>query len=272
MSALTLTVRHTPGFRVDAARLQPAALAALDLASVDRILLPAGNEICALADIFDVSRDDSAVPALTIDGDVRWLDHIGAQLAEGSIVVRGSCGDYCGFQMSGGTLDVTGNAGRFTGCEMRGGRLTVRGASGDFVAGALPGNMEGMTGGTLTVHGNVGARLGDRMRRGLVLVGGDAGECAASRVVAGTIGIAGRVGPNYGYGMRRGSVLLLQPPDEIPVSFAEGGRGFGVFWSLLLRSFSAEIAPFSALRRDLLPRRLAGDLAVDGRGELFIVG
>jgi formylmethanofuran dehydrogenase subunit C len=130
--------------------------------------------------------------------------------------------------------------------------------------------MEGMTGGTLTIHGNAGARLADRMRRGLVLVGGDAGEFAASRLVAGTICIAGKVSDNYAYGMRRGTLVLARAPARIPPTFTEGGRGFDIFWSLLVRSLADEIAPFSTLDASILPRRYTGDLAVDGRGEVLI--
>ncbi len=271
MSAVTLRVKHAPGFRVDAARLLPVTLAARPVAEIERIALPAGNETCAVGDLFDVSRADSETPALTIDGDVRWLDRIGAQLSEGRVTVHGSCGDYTGYRIAGGELRVEGDAGRFTSCQMSGGRLTIAGNSGDFAAGALPGDMEGMTGGTLTIHGNAGARLADRMRRGLVLVGGDAGDCAASRLVAGTVCIAGQPGAHYGYGMRRGTLLLMQAPDRIPPTFTDGGRGFDVFWSLLVRSLASEIAPFSTLRANSLPQRHAGDLAVDGRGELLVI-
>jgi formylmethanofuran dehydrogenase subunit C len=118
----------------------------------------------------------------------------------------------------------------------------------------------------------VGARLADRMRRGLVQVGGDAGEFAASRLVAGTVGVAGRAGPHYAYGMRRGTLLLARHPERMPATFTGGGHGFDVFWSLLVRSFASEIAPFSQWRADRLPVRFTGDLAVDGRGEILIAG
>lgn len=273
MTTITLRVRNAPGFRVNADRLLPTALAALPMDEIARLVLPASNESCAVGDIFDVARiEGENDAALIIEGDAHWLDRLGAKMTQGCIDVHGSAGDYTGFQMAGGVLQIDGDAGHFTGCEMKGGRLTLGGNAGDFAAGALPGDMEGMTGGTLTVHGNAGARLGDRMRRGLVLVGGDAGECAASRLVAGTIGIAGNVGPNFGYGMRRGTVLLAQKPDRIPPTFTDGGRGFDVFWRLLTRSLAAELAPFSGFRADTLPRRYAGDLAVDGRGEVLIVG
>jgi formylmethanofuran dehydrogenase subunit C len=272
MSTTTLRVRSAPGCRVDAERLVPAALAALTVAEIGRIVLPAGNEICAAGDLFDISRTEGDVAALVIEGEVQWLDRLGANLAEGRIDVQGSVGNHTGFRMAGGELRVSGHAGDFTGCQMSGGRLTVDGNSGDFAAGPLPGDMEGMTGGTLTIRGNTGARLGDRMRRGLVLVGGDAGECAASRLVAGTIGIAGKLGPHYGYGMRRGTLLLAHAPAHMPPTFTAGGQGFDVFWSLMVRSLATEIAPFSMLKASALPRRYTGDLAVDGRGELLIVG
>jgi formylmethanofuran dehydrogenase subunit C len=276
MSTTTLRVRNAPGFRVDAAQLLPGALAALTVAEIGRIVLPAGNERCAAGDVFDIGRTETDgggdAVSLLIEGDVPWLDRLGAHLAEGRIDVRGSSGDHTGFRMTGGELRVDGNSGDFTGCQMSGGRLTVGGQSGDFAAGPLPGDMEGMIGGTLTIHGKTGARLGDRMRRGLVLVGGDAGECAASRLVAGTIGIAGKLGPHFGYGMRRGTLLLVQAPASLPPTFSDGGQGFEVFWALFVRSLAAEIAPFSTLMGSTLPRRYTGDLAVDGRGELLVVG
>jgi formylmethanofuran dehydrogenase subunit C len=274
MSTTTLRVKSAPCFRVDAGALRPTALAVMSVAEIERLVLPAGNDRCALGDVFDVLRADAAddTAALIIEDAGPWLERLGAQMDGGRLAVHGSVGDSCGFQMSGGELRIDGDAGHFTGCEMRGGRLTVSGDCGDFAAGALTGDMEGMTGGTLTIHGNAGARLADRMRRGLVLVGGDAGEFAVSRLVAGTVGVAGRLGPHYAYGMRRGTLLLAQRPARLPPTFAGGGHGFDVFWSLLVRSLVDEIAPFSQWRADRLPARYTGDLAVDGRGEILIAG
>lgn len=274
MSTTTLRVTSAPGFRVDAGALRPSTLASLSVADIERLVLPGGNEQCAIGDVFHVTRAATDGPdgaALVIDGAGPWLDRLGAQMDGGRLDVNGPVGDHCGFRMTAGMLTIHGNAGHFTGCEMRGGRLTIRGDSGDFVAGALPGDMEGMTGGTLTICGNAGARLADRMRRGLVLVGGDAGEFAVSRLVAGTVGVAGRLGPHYAYAMRRGTLLLAQRPADLPPTFSGGGQGFDVFWSLLVRSFADEIAPFSHWRTAPLPLRLTGDLAVDGRGEILIV-
>lgn len=274
MSLLTtLRVKTTPPMRVDGSALLPAQLSPLAVAEIERIVLPAGNERCVVGDVFEVSRTEAshAAATLTIEGDAPWLDHLGARMTGGHLVVRGSAGDYSGFQMAGGALQIDGNTGHFTACEMRGGRVTVRGHSGDFAAGARPGEMEGMTGGTLTIHGNAGARLADRMRRGLVLVGGDAGAFAASRLVAGTVGVAGQLGAHYAYGMRRGTLLLAQRPGHLPPTFNAGGRGFEVFWALLVRSLAGEIAPFSQWRAKQPPERYTGDLAVDGRGEILLI-
>lgn len=279
--SLRITLRATshPGFRVDASALLPVPLATMTVAEIERIVLPAGNDRCIVGDMFEVSRGEApaASPAphadvtLVIENAAPWLDRVGARMTDGHLMVHGSTGDYSGFQMAGGVLHIDGHTGHFAACEMRGGRLTVNGDSGDFAAGALVGDMEGMTGGTLTIHGNAGARLADRMRRGLVLVGGNAGEFAAARLVAGTVGIAGELGAHYAYGMRRGTLLLTQRPARLPPTFSEGGRGFDVFWALLVRSLAAEIAPFSQWRAARLPLRYTGDLAVDGRGEILVV-
>ncbi|MBN3758203.1 formylmethanofuran dehydrogenase subunit C [Paraburkholderia sp. Tr-20389] len=286
MSTITLRVKHAPGFRVDGSSLLPSALHALSEGEMARVMLSAGNDAYALGDLFDLAlaADDNDAHVV-IEGDAHWLDRLGAQLDAGHLRIEGSAGDYAGWRMTGGKLEITGDAGQFTGCEMRGGALFIAGNSGDFIASALPGDMEGMTGGTLIVAGNAGERLGDRMRRGTVLIGGNAGDYAASRLVAGTIGIAGRLGAHYGYGMRRGTLLLLQRPERVPPTFTTGGRGFEVFWSLFARALAAEcgaaasvstaiaqrLAPFAALDAHKVPQRYAGDLAVDGRGELLLV-
>jgi formylmethanofuran dehydrogenase subunit C len=66
-------------------------------------------------------------------------------------------------------------------------------------------------------------------------------------------------------------VLLLNAPPRIAPTFTEGGHGFDVFWRLFARTLAREIEPFAALDQNALPLRHAGDVAVDGRGELLIV-
>lgn len=273
MNAIELRVKNAPGFRVDGSKLLPTALAEVSASDLPRTVLQGAGETCALGDLFDIAVTQSDAPSLTIDGDVPWLDRVGANMTEGTLTVHGNAGDHAGMKMSGGELHIHGDAGVFAACEMQGGRMAIHGNAGDFAASALPGDMEGITGGTLTIHGNAGARLADRMRRGTVLVAGDAGDFAASRLVAGSVCIGGNAGAHLGYGMRRGTVLLMnmtETPSRIPPTFTEGGHGFDVFWRLFTRMLAHEIAPFATLAGHVLPRRYAGDLAVDGRGELLI--
>lgn len=275
MTTITLRVKAPPGFAIDGSPLKPATLASMPLATLEHLALRAGDETAAVSDLFDVSRTEAAAdreqaPTLIIEGDARWLIRLGAGMDAGTLRMHGAVGDYAGAQMRGGLLAIDGDAGEFTACEMRGGRLTVSGNCGAFAASARAGEMEGMTGGTLAIGGNAGERLADRMRRGLVLVGGDCADYAASRLVAGTICVAGRIGAHYGYGMRRGTLLLNTAPATLPATFVDGGRGFDVFWSLFVRSLANEMAPFSRLSSHRLPRRYAGDVAVDGRGEILI--
>lgn len=56
----TLTAKTAPGFRVDASSLLPAALAALPLADIGWLMLPAANETVAVGDLFDVARRDAS--------------------------------------------------------------------------------------------------------------------------------------------------------------------------------------------------------------------
>ncbi|SAK69413.1 Formyltransferase/hydrolase complex Fhc subunit C [Caballeronia fortuita] len=270
MNAITLRVKNAPGFRVDGSKLLPATLADVSSGELPRMVLQGAGETCALADLFDIAIEEADAPALAIEGDAPWLDRIGANMTEGTLVVRGNAGDYAGIKMSGGQLHIQGDAGAFAACEMQGGRVSIDGDAGDFAASALAGDMEGMTGGTLLIRGNAGARLADRMRRGTVLVAGDAGDFAASRLVAGSVCIGGKVGAHLAYGMRRGTVLLANAPARIAPTFTEGGHGFDTFWLLFTRMLAKEAAPFSRFAGKMVPRRYAGDLAVDGRGELLI--
>ncbi|MFX1675921.1 formylmethanofuran dehydrogenase subunit C [Paraburkholderia sp. A2WS-5] len=272
MKRITLRVKTAPALRIDARSLLPAALAPLSDSEVARLPLWHGTERIALADLFDVRMHTTpdAEPCIAFEGDLRRYDRVGCAMDGGTIVVDGDVGDLAGAQMSAGALTVRGSSGAFAACEMAGGRIEIGGNTGDFAAAALPGSMDGMRGGTLIVRGHAGERFGDRMRRGTALVFGDAGAFAASRMVAGTIGIAGSVGEHLAYGMRRGS-LILPDARNVPATnrFVEIHAEVSVFWRLVTRSLAKEGGAFGDLAK-WTPRRLAGDVSVDGRGEVFI--
>ncbi|MCG5076113.1 formylmethanofuran dehydrogenase subunit C [Paraburkholderia tagetis] len=272
MKRITLRVKTAPALRIDARSLLPAALASLSDSEVARLPLWHGTERIALADLFDVRMQTTpdAEACIAFEGDLRRFDRVGCALDGGAIVVEGDVGDLAGAQMSAGTLAVRGSSGAFAACEMAGGRIEIGGNTGDFAGAALPGSMDGMRGGTLIVRGHAGERFGDRMRRGTALVFGNAGAFAASRMVAGTIGIAGSVGEHPAYGMRRGSLILLNLRHVAATNrFVEIHAEVSVFWRLVARSLSKEGGAFAEIG-GWSPRRLVGDVSVDGRGEVFV--
>lgn len=270
MSGWRLGLRAQPGLRIDARRLQPAALATLARAEVERLTLRQGRDATPLAELFTIDRlADSAQAQLVVEGDLSRFDHLGWCMADGELQLHGDVGDYAGAGLAGGRITITGNAADLAACAMRGGWFEVRGAVGDLAATALPGEMDGMRGGTFVVRGKAGARLADRMRRGTVVVFGDAGDFTASRLVAGTIALGGRCGAHPGWGMRRGSIVFAGPVPALAPTFVPLQSNVEVFWQLLARDLASFGGPFATLAQRRVLRH-AGDLAVLGKGELLI--
>jgi len=264
-----LVLRRAPALRVDARALSPARLRGLSADDVRRIALPSGRDRLELGQWFDVLQDDGDADVLDLEGDLARFDCIGAGLQDGTLRVRGDVGDSAGLGMAGGRLLVDGDARDLVGCAMRGGWLEVTGAIGDLAASALPGDMDGMVGGTLVVRGRAGDRLADRMRRGTVVIHGDVGDFAAARMVAGTLALGGACGAMPGWGMRRGSVVFAGAAPQATSTFVDVAAEAGVFWQLLARDLARFGAPFDDLPRRGMTR-LAGDLAVQGKGELLV--
>ena len=267
-----LRLKAQPDFRVDFGGVLPARLAAMTADEVARVEVRHGNQMLALGELFDVAAlggADESSAELRLEGDLSRFDAIGQGLDGGVLRIDGAVGDRLGLSMRRGEIRVQGAAGQLAGCEMTGGLIDIAGDVGDFAAGALPGSMDGMRGGTLIVRGNAGARCGDRMRRGTVVLHGDAGDFLASRMVAGTIAVGGRVGAHCGYGMRRGTLVFAGPPPAVPSTFVATYQDIVVFWTLLRRSLAYHGGRFAALPARA-PRRLVGDLAVDGKGEWLL--
>jgi formylmethanofuran dehydrogenase subunit C len=266
-----LVLRRAPTLRVDARRLAPAALSALAADEVRRVRLPHGVDQIELGEWFDVraGAGDAAAPSLVLEGDLSRFDAVGAGLAEGTLAVHGAVGDAAGLGMTGGRLVIDGSARDLAACAMRGGAMEVRGDVGDLAASALPGDLDGMTGGCLVIRGRAGARLADRMRRGTVVVHGDAGDFLASRMVAGTLALGGRCGAHPGWGMRRGTVVFAGERPRAASTFVAVNADAAVFWQLLARELARFGPPFDALAFRRIDR-FAGDLAVQGKGELLV--
>jgi formylmethanofuran dehydrogenase subunit C len=269
MSALTLRLREQPGRGIDVSLLTPDRLTGLSPAAIGALPLYNGNRRQQLSSLFDISGNDTQ--QLVILDSSRHLHGIGSGMTFGHIRIEGDCGDHLGQDMRNGCIEANGNSGHWTACGMHDGMITVAGNCGDFAGGALPGDRQGMRGGTLLVRGNCGDRTGDHLRRGRILVEGNAGAYCGARMVAGTIAVLGKVGPKPGYAMKRGTLLLWETPGELPVTLNDCGIHNLGFLPLLTRSFAALDSRFA--EHDTGKRRVhryAGDLAVDGQGELLV--
>ena len=268
MSALTFTLKHKPGQRVDMSPLVCNLLKDLALADIAALTLQSGKRKLRVDELFTI--DGSDTQHIVIKNSDDKLDFICKELEGGCISVAGEAGAYLGMGMKAGEIKVSGNAGLYAACEMKKGYLEISGNAGDFLGAALPGNKMGMKGGTILVKGNVGERAGDHMRRGNILIEGNAGDYCGSRMTAGTIAVMGQTGRYLGYAMRRGTLLLWSQP-QLSASFNDCGTHTLAFLPILFASFKALNSRFAdastAFNR---VQRYAGDMSEMGRGEVLV--
>jgi formylmethanofuran dehydrogenase subunit C len=265
---IRLTLKAAPPTRLSLEGIVPEQLEGLTQAEIAKRPVLCGNRRSGLGDWFSIEVTDGAVASLAIAGSGARIDHVGAGMTRGEVVVEGDVGAGLGLGMSGGRLTVSGSAGSGAGTAMRGGELRIGGDVGDQLGGALPGERAGMSGGRMIVGGNAGAGAGDRLRRGLIVIAGKAGPFCGTRMIAGTIVVGGAIGAHPGVAMRHGTILALGGTPPVPASFAWSGTHELTFARLLARTLAG--AGIDAL----LPRlarlqRWAGDLAAGGKGEIL---
>lgn len=265
MSALTFSLRQAPNQRLDLAPLTPARLAGMNEAEIAKVELQTTRERVRVGDVFGLTMGDAG--ELRIDGHERF-DRIGCAMASGAIHVDGDAGIQAGRLMRGGRLVVAGNAGPWAGSGMRGGTLEIRGDASDRLGGPLAGEMAGMRGGVLIVRGNAGDRAGDRLRRGMIVIEGGAGRHAGSRMIAGSLIVGGKAGALPGYLMARGSIVLAGGCDDLSPTFADCGT-HDLVASTLMAQYLRPHSPDLASRLRAPWRRLLGDMALIGKGEIF---
>jgi formylmethanofuran dehydrogenase subunit C len=107
------------------------------------------------------------------------------------------------------------------------------------------------------------------MRRGTIVIEGEAGAYPGSRMIAGTLIVVRQAGDLPGFLMKRGTIVLGEGASALSPTFVFTGS----YELLAMRLLAAFVEPYSKraatlLRRPL--RRLAGDMAVLGKGELFV--
>jgi formylmethanofuran dehydrogenase subunit C len=262
---LVLTLKERPAERLDLSPLLPHLLAGKTAAEIARIGVQTTRRPLLVGDVFRLRMGDAR--RIRIEDASDRLDWIGHGMTEGEIVVDGDAGSQAGRLMTGGRLTITGSAGPWVASGMRGGEIEIGGAAGDRLGGPLPGEMAAMRGGVVIVRGDAGERTGDRLRRGTIVVEGRVGAWAGSRMIAGTV-IAGSAGPLPGYLMRRGTIVLGSAAALSP-TFSDCGThdliALGLLATFVAR-YSARAARI--LQRSL--RRFAGDMAVLGKGEIFL--
>jgi formylmethanofuran dehydrogenase subunit C len=272
MTALTFTLRDAPTERLDLTCLTPTRLDGLSETEIAALPVNTTRTPLIVGDVFRIEGSEVAHVCIVSAADGARLDNIGAGMAEGRITVEGSAGAYAGRGLTGGNLTIEGDCGPFAGSGMSGGHIRIQGNAGDFLGGPRSGEMTGMKGGVISVSGRAGARAGDRLRRGVIAIGGDAGDHAASRMIAGTVLIFGNCGALPGYLMRRGSIILGGEAASWTPTFVESGGAELTYLRMLATSLAGEFptATLSALRAPV--RRLAGDMATLGKGEILRLG
>jgi formylmethanofuran dehydrogenase subunit C len=267
MSPLVLTLRQAPDQRLDLSPLVPHLLAGKRAAEIDKIELQTTRTPVTVGDLFRLRMGDAA--QVRIEGSVERLDRVGHAMTDGEILVDGDVGAQAGRLMRGGSLVIRGGAGPWAGSAMVGGKMEILGDAGCHLGGPFGGETVGMRGGVIVVRGGAGARAADRMRRGTIVVEGPCGPYAGSRMIAGTLVALRRAGPLPGYLMKRGTIVLGADCEELSPTFIDCGVHALVAMRLLSDFIGAHSRRAGASLRAPL-RRYAGDMAVLGKGEIFV--
>jgi len=264
---LVLRLRAEPDQRLDLSPMVPERLAGRNTREIGAIAIHTTRRAVTIGDMFDLSIGD--VETIIIEGGSDRLDRVGEAMSRGTLVVEGDVGNRAGRAMTGGRLMIRGHAGHWTASGNKAGRIEVAGDVGDRLAGPLPGEIRGMSGGLVVVRGKAGERAGDRLRRGILIVEGAAAAYAGSRMLAGTPIVGGDIGPEAGYLLRRGTIVV-GAETGVSATFVDCGVQELVANRLMAAFLAADSAAAASLLRRPL-RRFAGDMAVLGKGEIFVV-
>ena len=269
--SLGLTLRAQPSVRVDASPLTPELLTALNRGRVAGLRLRCGRGTVEVGDLFEI---DGYVGdwSLSLAGDLRRFDGIGAGMTRGRLTVHGDCGERVGAAMSGGELTVAGGVGGYAGATMAGGVLRIGGDAGTRLGAAHPGARAGMTGGEIVVSGDASEEAGAGMRRGLVAIGGRAGDGAGLRMLAGTvIALGGFVdGGGVGQGNKRGTLVSGKALEPNPLRYAFATRYHPPALTLQLRRLRALGLDVADALIAGPWARWSGDTTELARGEILI--
>ena len=267
MSGLTFRLNTAPAERLDLSHLTPKRLSSIPLAEVLKLVVGSTKSALTVGDVFAVSGRPG--DTVKIESGSARLDHVGADLDHGTVIVEGDVGVAAGRNMRGGRLEIKGDAGALLGSGISGGQIFVKGSAAGQVGGLSPGDKFGMTGGLIVVDGHAGDRVGDRMRRGTIFIRGKCGSFAGSRMVGGTIWSELGFGTDTGLLLRRGTIIGPSVEQMLP-TFADSGRHDLVIPRILSRYMSAQLGSQAPKALSGVVRKYAGDLATIGKGEILL--
>ena len=270
MSTLTLTLRQGMGTtgRIDVEGITPSRLSGLSATEIASRPIRLGLHKAKLADVFEITG--SPGDTIVFAGTNTSVDHIGARLDGGTVIVDGDAGAYAGRRQKSGRLEIRGCAGEYLASRLHGGLVTVKGNAGDFLGAIRAGEKFAMTGGTVVVDGNIGARAGDRMRRGTIIARGKIGDHAGSRMMGGTIWTETGFGRDPGPLLRRGT-LIGPSADKLLATYTDGGRHDLMILQIIWRHLSEAHGNLAPARPPAIVRKLSGDMAEMGKGELLLL-
>ncbi len=266
MSALTLKLKAAPDQRLDLSAISPARLAAMSQAEIENLAIGTARRPVKLGDLFAISGTPG--DTLVIEGATPRLDGIGTDLDHGTLIVEGDVGAYAGRRMKGGRLDIRGATGPYLASGLRGGLVLARSA-GDLLGAPRVGERFGMMGGIVVIAGDVGERAGDRMRRGTVIAKGRFGPSAGSRMMGGTLWTETGFGDGPGPLMRRGTLIGPSVERILPTFGDAGWHDLNVL-RLISRYFAKELGDLAPKALPAKVRRISGDLATIGKGEILL--
>jgi formylmethanofuran dehydrogenase subunit C len=265
MSCLTLTLRAEIRLPLDLAPLVPERVAGLHERELASLPLQLGNRAIPLGELFQIKAGDPQ--AVVLQGTGPSCDRIGAGMSGGKLIVDGGGGRLLGAGMTGGALEVRGSVGPLAAAQASGGVIRIAGDAGPRLGGHLPG-AGGFSGAAVLVEGSCGELAGQRMRKGIIVIGGNAGPHAAMGMRGGTIMVRGNCGPDPAPLMARGTLWLAQAADRLLPTFVEDGT-HDMLWLRLLERYLASLG-LPAVLSSRRVRRLAGDLAGLGKGEILV--
>jgi len=267
MNALTFVLIKNLQFSINCSALTPNNLANKSTSEIASMQINHGNDKLRVDEVFNISGNDSQ--NIHFKNSTSMLDYIGSNMTSGCMTIDGDAGAYLGYKLKQGEILCKGSTQAFAACNMIGGMLKIEGDTGDFLGSSTSGLRKGMRGGTVIVKGNAGDRVGDQMRRGMILIEGSAGDYCASRMIAGTIGILGDVGSYTGFNMKRGTLLLAKTPI-LHTTIQDCGTHTLPFMNLMFKSIALLNTKFSNIETQRV-RRLVGDTACNGNGEILIL-